>query len=107
MKKLKNLFLGLLTLVLTLCVTNTVSANAKGSIVVNGTKNERTYEIYKIFDLTYSGSNVAYTIDSDWKDFFEENGNKYITEEKIDGLNPITIGNKTKYINITNNNIVE
>lgn len=107
MKKLKNLFLGLLTLVLTLCVTNTVSANAKGSIVVNGTKNERTYEIYKIFDLTYSGSNVAYTIDSDWKDFFEENGNIYITEEKIDGLNPITIGNKTKYINITNNNIDE
>ena len=82
MKSIKKLFLGLLTLVLTLFTTNYVSANNKGSIVVNGTKEDKTYEIYKIFDLTYSGSNVAYTIDSDWKDFFDGDGSKYITEEK-------------------------
>lgn len=107
MKIIKRLFLGLLTLVLTFCVANTVSANTKGSIVVNGTKEEKIYEIYKIFDLTYSGSNVAYTIDSDWENFFEGDGSKYITQTNTGSLNPITIDNQTKYINITNDNIAE
>lgn len=107
MKSIKRLFLGLLTLVLTFCVVNTVSADTKGSIVVNGTKEDKTYEIYKIFDLTYSGSNVAYTIDSDWENFFNGDGNKYIVQTNTGNLNPITIDNQTKYINITNDNIAE
>lgn len=108
MKSIKKIFLGLLTLVLlTLFSANYVSADNKGSIVVNGTKEDKTYEIYKIFDLTYSGSNVAYTIDSDWKNFFEGDGNKYIVENNPGNLNPITIEDKTKYINITKDNIEE
>ena len=107
MKSIKKLFLGLLTLVLTFCVVNTVSADTKGSIVVNGTKEKRIYEIYKIFDLTYSGSNVAYRVDSDWKNFFDGDGSKYIVDTNSGSLNSITIGSQTKYINITNDNIAE
>lgn len=107
MKNIKKIFLGLLTLVLSFSIINKVFAVGTGSIVVNGTKEGKTYEIYKIFDLTYSGSNVAYTIDSDWQDFFTNDGNKYIVSEDTGNLNPITIGNATKYINITDDNIEE
>ena len=35
-------------------------------MIVDGKK----YDVYKIFDLTYNGSKVAYTIDDDWVNFF-------------------------------------
>ena len=107
MKKLKKLALGLLTLVLSFCFINNVYAFNKGSIIVNGTNVDKTYEIYKIFDLTYSGSNVAYTIDSDWENFFLNDGSKYIVSTNTGSLNAITVGNITKYINITDDNVEE
>lgn len=105
MKKIKKIFVSLLTLVLSFSIISTVFADSTGSIVVNGTKAGKTYEIYKIFDLTYNGSNVAYTIDSDWEDFFDGDGSSYIVNEDSGGLNPITIREYTKYINITDDNI--
>jgi len=102
---IKRIILGLLTFVLSFSVLSTVFADTTGSIVVNGTTEGKTYEIYKIFDLTYSGDNVAYTIDSDWKNFFEDSGDEYIVEENSGTLNPITIENVTKYINVTEENI--
>ncbi len=104
---MKKIILGLLTFILSLSITNTVLAVNEGSIIVNGTKEGKTYEIYKIFDLTYSGNNVAYTIDSDWETFFTGDGAKYIVDENKDSLNQITIGNETKYINITDDNVEE
>lgn len=108
MKNIKRLFLGLLTLLLSVSSLNIVKAdNTEGSILVNGTKEGKIYEIYKILDLTYSGSNVAYTIDEDWTAFFEGTGKNYIVDENSGTLNPITIGSETKYINITETNINE
>lgn len=116
MKNIKKLFAVLLTAVLSFCVVNTVSAASNGSIQINNAVIGKTYEIYKIFDLTYSGSNVAYTIDSDWEKFFEESGKDYIIELEKDSdgkvinpnnLNQITIGKVTKYINITESNVAE
>ena len=108
MKKIKKLFLGILTLLLSVSSLQIALAdNNKGSILVNGTKEGRTYEIYKIFNLTYSGSNVSYTIDDDWNAFFEEDGKDFILNENTGSLNPITIGGTTKYINITEQNISE
>lgn len=105
MKYIKKLCLGLLTLLLSVSSLNKVFASTEGSIVVNGTKEGKTYEIYKIFDLTYSGTNVSYTIDEDWTAFFEDAGKDYIVSANTGSLNPITVGNKTKYINITEQNI--
>lgn len=105
MNNIKRLFLGLLTLLLSFGSLHVVSADTSGSILVNGTKEGKVYEIYKIFDLTYSGSNVSYTIDTDWNVFFDEAGKDYITDENTGNLNPITIGSETKYINITEQNI--
>lgn len=105
MKKLRNLFLAVLVLIVSVFTVNTLAAE-KGSITITNAKNERTYEIYKIFDLTYSGTKVAYTIDEDWEDFFNGNGSAYIVDHNNADktLNPITIGSTTKYINITENN---
>lgn len=102
---MKKIMLGLLTFVLSFCVIHTVLADSTGSIIITGTTPNKTYEIYKIFDLTYSGDNVAYTIDEDWETFFNEEGNIYISTESSVNLNLITIGNTTKYINITDENI--
>lgn len=107
MKKIKRLFLGLLTLLLGVGSLKIVSADTEGSILVSNTKEGKTYEIYKIFDLTYSGTNVSYTIDEDWITFFDVDGKEYIVSENTGNLNPITIGNETKYINITEQNIYE
>lgn len=108
MKKIKKIFSLLLTLVLSFCMVNTVSAEGTGSIKVKDTTEGKTYEIYKIFNLTYKGSNVAYTIDSDWTSFFEGDGSLYIVDANNDEgtLNPITIGSATKYIDITDSNVM-
>lgn len=108
MKKLRNLFLAVLVLIVSIFTVNTLAAE-KGSITITNATKDRTYEIYKIFDLTYSGTKVAYTIDEDWVDFFNGNGSAYIVDDNnADGtLNPITIGSTTKYINITDDNKIE
>jgi len=115
MKKLKKIFVGVLTLTLSFLMTNVVLAETtKGSITIEKTTPGKTYEVYKIFDLTYSGNNVAYTIDTDWYDFFKTGGigqDYIVTTNTTGNLNSITVtdedGNKTtKYINITNDNIV-
>ena len=105
MKKVKNLILAALTFILSFCMINTVFADNNGSIVVKETTAGKTYEIYKIFDLTYSDTKVAYTIDSDWINFFNNDGKEYIVDTNPSNLNQITVDNAIKYINITNDNI--
>ena len=105
MKNINKLISVLLTLILSFFMINNVLADTTGSIEVNGTTEGKIYEIYKIFDLTYSGNNVSYTIDSDWEVFFANNTSNYIVDTNSGTLNPITIGNETKYINITSDNI--
>ena len=107
MKKIKKLISVLLTCILSFCMINNVHADGVGSIEVNGTTEGKTYEIYKIFDLTYSGTKVAYTIDSDWEAFFNGEGIEYIVSTNTGNLNQITIGSEIKYINITDDNIEE
>ena len=104
MKKILN---GLLALVMTLSMFTGINANAAvpaGKITVNGTVAGKTYEIYRIFDLTYqeSGENkkVSYTINSDWNNFFT--GSIYISDTNTGNtLSPIVVGDSVKYINIT------
>ena len=102
MKILKKLFSVVLTLILSVFAIKAVSAEGNGTITVKNATVGKTYEIYKIFDLTYSGAKVAYTIDSDWTLFFNGVGSKYIVDTNTTGnLNAITVNGVTKYINIT------
>jgi len=105
-KNIKKIFLCILTLLLSIISLNKVgAANNEGSIVVNNAKEGKIYDIYKIFDLTYKGTNVSYTIDKDWTSFFDSIGKDFIVDTNTGSLNPITIGDKTKYINITEQNV--
>lgn len=108
MKNIKRIISALLTFILSFTMINVVFAENSGSIVINGTTEGKTYEIYKIFDLTYSGTKVAYTIDEDWVNFFNEgDGAQYIVTTDTGNLNQIVVGDATKYINITDDNIAE
>ena len=108
MKNIKRIISALLTFILSFTMINVAFADNSGSIVINGTTEGKTYEIYKIFDLTYSGSKVAYTIDEDWVNFFNEgDGAQYIVTTDTGNLNQIAVGDATKYINITDDNIAE
>ena len=119
MKKFKKVFVAVLTFILSVCMIGSVSAETattkKGSITITGTTKEKVYEVYKIFNLTYSGEGdnlkVAYTIDTKWEGFFDGTGAKYIVEDNTGSLNAITVKTKTgyatKYINITETNVAE
>ena len=99
-----------LVLLLTSVGINNAFAAGNGSITVNGTTKDKTYGIYKIFDLTYKDDNVSYTIADEWKDFFTKgNGKAYIVDQNNTGknLNPIVVDGKVKYINITEGNVAE
>lgn len=108
MKNAKKFFA--LLIVFALAVTMSISAFAEsstGSITVNNTTSGKTYDIYKIFDLTYSNGTpkaVSYTVDPDWTDFFNGEGAAYIVDTDSGNLNPIAIGGETKFINITDAN---
>ncbi|WP_276864554.1 SpaH/EbpB family LPXTG-anchored major pilin [Anaerococcus tetradius] len=110
--RIQKIFQMLLALVLLLTSMgmNNVFAAGNGSITVNGTTKDKTYGIYKIFDLTYKGDNVSYTIADEWEDFFTTgNGKEFIADQnnESNSLNPIVVDGKVKYINITDDNIAE
>lgn len=116
MKKLKNLFLAILVLIVSVFTVNVAAEEAgdttvvtkPGKITISNAKAERTYDIYKIFDLTYSGSNVAYTVDEDWADFFfgeNAKGKEFIVKNNKDDadnqkLNPIAYEGTTYRMDI-------
>ncbi len=110
MKHMRKCAAFLLALVMAVSMAITVSAEGTGSITVKGTTAGKTYDVYKIFDLTMAGQNsnaVAYTLDTDWEAFFAAGGagEDYITDTWKEGLNPIAIGDTTRYINITKENV--
>lgn len=116
MKKLRNLFLAVLVLIVSVFTVNVAAEEAgdttvvtkPGKITISNAKDKRTYDIYKIFDLTYSGSNVAYTVDENWEDFFfgeKAPGKEFIVENNKDdaanqALNPIAYEGTTYRMNI-------
>lgn len=105
LKRCAGIFLAL---VMVFAMTVPVFADeTTGSITIKGTQTDKIYVLYKIFDLTYSGDNVAYTIDGDWTAFFEsEAGSGYIVDADTGNLNRIVVGETVRYINITEANVV-
>lgn len=110
MKKLKKVLSLLIAAAMVLAAGTTVFA-ADGELTVNGTTEGKTYDIYKIFDLTKEagGTGVAYTVDSDWENFFFNGGpgSAYVTTTQTPGLNTLTYKGTTYYINITDSNVAQ
>lgn len=109
MKPMKQCAALLLALVLVFSMTITASAAETGTITINGATTDKVYELYRIFDLTMASETaVAYTINEKWEAFFAEGGAGagYIVDSG-EGLNPITVGGESKFINITGDNIKE
>ena len=116
MKNLRKLFALVLAVALTLALCLPAFAAGEGSITVNGATVGKTYEIYKIFDLTQSGSAVSYTIDPDWVGFFfngdgtkTEAGTTYLLDAQPEGgsLTQIVYNGTAYYINLTEGNVAE
>ena len=63
MKKMRKIFALLIAMVMVLSMGTSVFAAGEGSITIQNTVKEKTYTVYKVFDATYSGTNVAYTYD--------------------------------------------
>lgn len=73
MKKLKRMMAVLLAMVMALAMSVTVfAAEGKGSLKVkvnaNNTLKGQTLNVYKLFDLSVSGTNYAYTVNETYKD---------------------------------------
>lgn len=118
MKAMKRIFAMLLALVMTLGMVTTAFAvegdpTGTGSITINDSIEGKTYDLYRIFDLTMTTDatgkdKVAYTIAESWKAFFaaEGDGASYLLDSDESGaLNQIVVDGTEKYINITNSNI--
>jgi len=106
MKPMKQCAALLLALVMVFTMAIPVSAAETGTITINGVTAGKAYELYRIFDLTMAGETaVAYTINENWKAFFEGDGAGYIVKENTGSLNPITVGGEARYINITEGNV--
>lgn len=72
MRKLKRVLAVLLTVIMTLAMATTAfAADSQGSLTVKvnegNTLNGQTIKVYKLFDLTVSNSNYAYTVNELYK----------------------------------------
>lgn len=126
MKKWKKLGSFILTLVMAFAMSMSVMAaaptngdfgDADGKITILSAEKDRTYNLYKIFDLSYAGEDesltVAYRISDAWVGFFAGENAKYIADKNneaktlptvtvVDGANKVT-----KYINVIDSNVQE
>lgn len=85
----------LLALVMILALTVPAFGAENYSITVTNTNTAvsisgSTYSAYKIFDVTYSGTNFAYTIDKDFEEFtYNVDGRTYSSETLITYINDL------------------
>ena len=95
------------------------AADHKGAIKVTDVTPEKTYNIYRIFDVSADVdetdpsnpvvNGVFYTVNADWTDFFTTGeGAAYLSDtDSATGLPVTTFNGANKYINITDANIAE
>lgn len=105
---MKRILALVLAVLMTLALGTAVfSAEETGTVTINNAVAGKTYELYRIFDLTYSGSAIAYTLNADWVDFFigtGASGAEYLSTSAISGVNELTYNGTKYYINITESN---
>lgn len=92
---------------LALAVPAFASEGPEATITIANTKNQATYKIYRILDMTGSGNNTAYSIAEGWTDFFTTGaGAAYLADTGADGATMLNVGGTTKYFNFTEENTV-
>ena len=112
-KRTLGLWLCMMLVMLGLAGSTVFAGPTNGTIKVTGVTEGKTYSIYKILDLTYTGSGankqVSYTIAPEWVVFFTTgNGVPYLVASDPTGtLNQIMVGGVVKYLNITAANVAE
>ena len=80
MKKLVSRFMAVLmamTMILSMSMTAFAAEAPKGTLTVNNTVAGKTLDLYQIFTATKNGDNVAYTLNTEYEEFFKtkvENG---------------------------------
>lgn len=108
MRKIKRILSAALALVLSLVlVMPAFAAGNVGSITINNAQPGKTYQAYRLFDLSLSGSNYGYTLNGEWKDFFTagagkdmvrvdtENGNVKLEDTSAAGVQALAQAAKT------------
>ena len=63
MKNMKKIVALLLATVMVMAMSMSAFAAGDGTITIQNTVKDKSYEVYKVFDATYSGTNVSYTYD--------------------------------------------
>ena len=69
MKKAKKLTGILLLVAMLFMIAAPAMAVQTGTLTINGTTDGKTYELYKVLDLTQSGNAYSYTVNEDFAGF--------------------------------------
>ena len=72
MKTTKKFSALMLAVVMVFTMAITIFAAGDGTITINAATVDETYKLYKIFDATYAGDNVAYTFTKTEESFNEQ-----------------------------------
>lgn len=82
--KLRNkLFTMLLACIMLVAMAVPAFAAQSGNLTINGTTNGKTYDLYKVLDLTQSGDAYSYTVNEAFKDFNYQEGSTTIAAENL------------------------
>ena len=94
MKRMRSVFALLLVIVMMLALSTAALADGEttGSVTIDNAVKDKTYSIYKIFDLDSHDANykaVTYKVDADWAGFFAA-GAKGLDYVTIDDMGYVT-----------------
>lgn len=106
MKLTKRLFTAGVALALTLSLNVPAFAAETGTITLNNATVGQSYAGYKLFDVTYSGENVAYTIDSEnqfYNGISEGNNDPFVlTETTVAGVYNVSLAEGKSETDVVN-----
>ena len=114
MQKLRKFLAAVLVAVMMLSlgsgmVNTEAQAAGTGKLTIQNAEVGKTYNAYRIFDVTKSDTGVAYQIAPAWEEFFDTgNGMNFIENENPHhDLRPIRVKGNVKYLNLTEKNKLE
>ena len=77
MKKARKLITFILATVMVLSMSLTAWAADTADLTINGTVEGKKYDLYKVFDLSQSGTAYSYSVNENFTQFFTDNYNEW------------------------------